>query len=256
MENNSSIDLYILLVGGTLAFLLLSGGIVTFIITYKRRILEKNLELRNNELEHQKEMYLGTLEATEIERQRVARELHDEIGSSLSAMRLISSQFSGNLENSTDNLKSLIDSTIDNVRRISNDLLPIGLEEFGLEFALENLIEDLTAVSDIKIEYQIEGLSKSLHRKELMIYRIVQELVNNTIKYAHATIIGLTIIEKDSTLGLMYQDNGIGFELANTLKTKSLGLKNITARTKSLGGEAKFDTAPQKGFKFEMQIPK
>ncbi len=242
MENSSSLEMYIILVGGTLAFLLLAGGIVFFILNYKKKILE-------NEAIHQKDLLKRNLEATEIERRRVARELHDEVGSSLSMMRLLSTS-EGN-----GDLKLLIDSTIDNVKRISNDLLPNGLEEFGLEQSLEILVDKTMQASPINIEFQYSEFPELSSKRNLTVYRIVQELINNTLKHAKAERIVLILKGDLQKAIILYQDFGIGFDLPSSQRKDSLGLKNLMARSQYLGGKVKIETEPGQGLEVSIEFP-
>ncbi|MCR9066406.1 MAG: histidine kinase [Cytophagales bacterium] len=242
MENSSSLEMYIILVGGTLAFLLLAGGIVFFILNYKKKILE-------NEAIHQKDLLKRNLEATEIERRRVARELHDEVGSSLSMMRLLSAS-EGN-----GDLKLLIDSTIDNVKRISNDLLPNGLEEFGLEQSLEILVDKTMQASPINIEFQYSEFPELSSKRNLTVYRIVQELINNTLKHAKSERIVLILKGDLQKAIILYQDFGIGFDLPSSQRKDSLGLKNLMARSQYLGGKVKIETEPGQGLEVSIEFP-
>ncbi|SOE23919.1 Histidine kinase [Spirosomataceae bacterium TFI 002] len=243
---NVSLDYYVLLIGGTLAFLLLAGGILFFVLSYKRKIHEK-------EASHQKDLFLKNLEATENERKRVARELHDEVGSSLSMMRLMVSETASDVNR--NKLKQLIDKTVDNVRRISNDLLPSGLEEFGLEYALDILLDKVHELSEIEIVTDFEELPKMNSRTVLAIYRVVQELLNNTLKYAEASKIYLTIYSENKHVIINYKDLGKGFVFEDALKVNSLGLKNIIARSEIMGGSAIFDSSLGNGMTATIKIP-
>lgn len=251
MESASSIDFLFLLIGGTLAFLVLAGSIVFFVLSYRRRMLKKDLEIKEQEALHQKDLFDRNLEATENERQRVARELHDEVGSSLSMMRLLS-------RGSSDDelsLRKLIDATIDNVRRISNDLLPSGLDEFGLEHALEIFFEKAFETSNIEIDADISDLPVLTSQQNLMVYRIIQELINNSIKYADTSHIQISIVQKNKEVSIDYQDFGKAFDIENALKKDSLGLKNLTARAAYLSGTAHMESSDEQGFVAQITFP-
>jgi signal transduction histidine kinase len=149
----------------------------------------------------------------------------------------------------------LIDSTIDNVRRISNDLLPQGLEEFGLSYAIEGLCEKTMEFSEIDIHLKTDNLESIDAKKSLIIYRLIQELLNNAIKHSEATIIHLTLRNNDNELNIEYIDNGKGFDFAEAYQKRSLGLKNIETRTKMIKGTTKFETQPNEGLKLQVSIP-
>ena len=251
MEDTSTVDYIVLLIGGSLAFFLLAGGIVFFVLAYKRKILKKDLFIIEKDASHQKELVEKNLNATENERKRVARELHDEVGSSLSMLRLMSS-----VEEFDElKIKGLIDKTIDNVRRISNDLLPSGLEEFGLEHGLEVLFESVKDSSNIKIEFHSQLSTKLESHQNLMIYRIVQELVNNSVKHSKAQWISTTILEENQHLEISYSDDGEGFDMETAKLKNSLGLKNIFVRAENLNGTVRMSSKPMEGFSAKINIP-
>ncbi|HEY1057080.1 MAG TPA: histidine kinase, partial [Emticicia sp.] len=159
----ASVDMYVMIIGGTIMLFLLASGIIIFMIMYQRRMLEHKISVQAAETKHQQELFYGTLEAIEGERKRLARDLHDEVGASLSVMRLLvgemASTKASEMEVAGTKYKQLIDNTIDNVRRISNDLLPQGLEEFGLAYAIEGLCEKILDVVDIDIQLNMGDLS-------------------------------------------------------------------------------------------------
>ncbi len=261
MAQSPPLDLYVLLFGGTIAMLLLASGVIGFILLYQRRIIRQDLILKDIEAKYQQELYHGTLEAIENERKRLARDLHDEVGASLSALRLLISQIQQNSVEiktsvaTSDKCKTLIDSTIDNVRRISNDLLPQGLEEFGLPYAVEGLCEKTIEISKIDIRLKVENVADIDTKISIIVYRLIQELLNNAVKHSEATTIDLLLKKEQNELIFDYADNGIGFDFAEAYEKRSLGLKNIETRTKMIDGTTKFETKPSEGLKLEVRIP-
>ena len=251
MESATSIDFVFLLVSGTLAFLVMASSIVFFVISYRRKMLLKDLEMKNQEAIHQKDLFDRNLEATEKERHRVARELHDEVGSSLSMMRLLST----GSEQEHDSLRQLIDTTIDNVRRISNDLLPNGLDEFGLAYALEILFDKVQDTTDIEIETHLASLPVLDSSQNLMVYRLIQEMLHNSVKYAETDHIFVSIGSEQHQVKINYKDFGKPFDLALALKKNSLGLKNLSARSSYLGGYALLNSTESEGFTAEIVFP-
>lgn len=261
MAQSSPLDLYILLFGGTIAMFLLAAGVVTFIILYQRRIIRQDLAFKDAEAKHQRELYHGTLEAIETERKRLARDLHDEVGAALSALRLLVGQIQQNpneeatIEVISNKSKVLIDNTIDNVRRISNDLLPQGLEEFGLAYSVEGLCEKTMELSDIPIYLKVDTFLTIDTKKSLIVYRLIQELLNNAVKHSEAESIHLTLKTENNFLEIAYLDNGKGFDFEEAYQKRSLGLKNIETRTKMINGTTKFETKPNEGLKLHIAIP-
>ena len=200
MANQTSIDLYLLLYAGTLVFLLLAIGVVSFIFLYQKRIIRKDLAFKEAEVKHSQELFLGNLEAIEKERERLARDLHDVVGAALSTLRLQLAEITNHVCNEkeilaiSDKNKILIDNTILEVRRISNDLLPPGLEEFGLAYAIEGLCENVLNFSNLDISLNVNNISKREKQRSLIIYGIVQELLNNSVKHSGASTIKINLI--------------------------------------------------------------
>ncbi len=261
MADSSSLDLYLLLFGGTITMLLLAVGLVTFLFQYQKKIIRKDLFIKEAEVKHSQDLFLGTLEATEIERERIARELHDVIGASLSAMRLQLAEIEkkaiedNQIRMFTEKNKELIDNTILEIRRISNDLLPPGLEEFGLVYSIEGLCELALGFTDLDIVLEVGHVCKLNKQKSLIVFRIVQELLNNSIKHAEATQIIINLGVEDEHLIMTYSDNGKGFDFDEAYKKRSLGLKNIEVRAIMVDGSASFETKIHQGLKVQIRIP-
>ncbi|MEZ4903408.1 MAG: histidine kinase [Spirosomataceae bacterium] len=259
--SSATLDLYLAIFGGSFVMLLLVGCVVGFIVLYQKRLFRQELMFKKMELKYQQELINSTLEGMESERKRLSRDLHDEIGAALSTMRLLVGQMPAESRTSpdivllTDKYKALIDNTIDNVRRISNDLLPNGLEEFGLSYAIEGLCEKSLELTDADINWSIEDIPEASSQLNLMIYRIIQELLNNTIKYAEATQIDILITKGEHQLLLHYTDNGKGFDYEDAYKKKSLGLKNIETRIRMFDGTLVFNTRPNEGISVKATIP-
>ncbi|MCK8494774.1 histidine kinase [Spirosoma sp. RP8] len=257
-QPQSSIDLYVLLFGGSIAILLLVAGLITFLLLYQKRLARQELAMKQIELNYQRDVIYRTLDAVEDERHRVARDLHDEVGASLSVMRLLVSQLVQSnpvVDPAGTKLKAQIDHTLDTIRRISNDLLPQGLTELGLVYALEGLCEDIMAVTENDIQLLVQGTVNFNARFNLTVYRLVQELLINASKYAHATSIELQITVSTDQFLLLYSDNGIGFNLEEAYHKKSLGLKNIETRTQMLGGSVDFKTQSGQGLQVTIGVP-
>jgi len=261
VQSESALDLYVLIFGGALALSLLVAGVVGFLLLYQRRVSEQELVVKKMELTMQQEVVYRTLDAVEDERKRVARDLHDEIGASLSAMRLLVAQLqnavppSEEVESLTMRFKNVIDDTIDNIRRISNDLLPQGLAELGLTYALEGLCESAMALADVDVTLRVDEEPRLPMRTSLIVYRLVQELLNNALKHAEATEIGLELRYTATGLQLRYADNGKGFDFDQAYRQRSFGLKNIETRARMLQGRVEFYTQPQQGLQVTVQIP-
>jgi signal transduction histidine kinase len=130
------------------------------------------------------------------------------------------------------------------------------LQNFGLIPALENFIEKISDSKPLKFHFEANINSKLGSMLDVTIYRIVTELVNNTLKYARAKNVFITLSENE-VVYLKYKDGGIGFDYNTTIESKKgMGLFNISNRVKSLKGYARFLPEPGKGVKVEIEIPK
>jgi signal transduction histidine kinase len=249
----SQIDVYILLFGGTLLMFLLAGMLLFFVSSYQKRLLRNKADVEKMKVRHQLDLFQSSIDAMEDERRRVSRDLHDEIGAALSVLRLQVGQMSvdkdfnpENAQNLIVGSKQLIDNTIENVRRISNDMLPSGLEEFGLKYAIEMLCDKVESASRLVINLNINSLERMENRLELSLYRILQELLNNTLKHANATEVNIDFATDNQQLTITYQDNGQGFDLEK-LSKRGLGLKNIESRVSMIHGKLEYMTDLEKG---------
>jgi signal transduction histidine kinase len=249
----SQIDVYILLFGGTLLMFLLAGMLLFFVTSYQKRLLRNKADVEKMKVRHQLDLFQSSIDAMEDERRRVSRDLHDEIGAALSVLRLQVGQMSNDKDFNPENAqnlivgsKQLIDNTIENVRRISNDMLPSGLEEFGLKYALEMLCDKVESASRLVINLNINDLERLDNRLELSLYRILQELLNNTLKHANATEVDIDFTTAHQKLTIAYRDNGQGFDLEK-LSKRGLGLKNIESRVSMIHGQLEYMTDLEKG---------
>lgn len=242
-----------------------SGTILVFIFvfayyrqrTHKNRIIS---EQRIIQLEEEKKLWAARaiVEGQEEERKRIARELHDGLGVLLSTAKM---QFTTLRDNSPQN-RSMIDKATKlleqasgDVRRISHNMMPGLLTKFGFFEAVEDLIEQIDESEGIHAVTEIHGEHKRLtENTEIMLYRIVQEMVNNTLKYAEAKNIVLDIDVTTDKMKFSYSDDGKGFDLNEKLKSKSIGLTSIQSRVKFLGGELEMETSIGAGVRYTFQI--
>lgn len=198
------------------------------------------------------------LEGQEEERKRIAKELHDGIGVLLSTAKMQFSSIDGITPDSRpkiNNATKLLELAATEVRKITHNMMPGLLTRYGFFEAVDDLIEQINESGTIKAEMTVEGTQERFsEREEFMLYRIVQEMINNTLKHAEAKQIDLRINVSENKLQLEYQDNGKGFNVEEKMNDKSLGLKSIKSRSNYLGGDLKLDTSPGKGTKYSLHI--
>ena len=247
----------------TPVLLVLAIGIIMFVFLYQRRMLQHQVQLRALQEQRQRQVLDATLQTQEEERRRVARDLHDDVGATLALVKLNVHQLIAPLDDKTQgqSIKSTLDDVIGNVRRISHGLMPVLLEKMGLPKALEAMQRSLPATSGVELELICNDYNRRLEPKvELSLYRVVQELLNNTLKHADATKIVVQLQFSEKALNLTYTDNGTGFDYAELVNSqensgKGLGLMNLRARITILNGTFVFHSAENSGTKAEISVP-
>jgi signal transduction histidine kinase len=237
-----------IIVIGTGGMLLFALGVIVFVLIHQRRVIRYQISLQKLKEDQQKLLLHATITSEEMERRRIAGELHDEVGASLSAIRLYIRQLPADAwpgGTSGPAAKETLDEVISMVRRISHRLSPEMLTKFGLGDALSHTIQQLHDSGAIRARFESSGeLGRLSPERELAIYRIVQELLNNMIKHSGASEIILNISEQARELVVSLWDDGRGFahETFEALKSTpgGLGLKNIQSRLDILQANINF----------------
>jgi signal transduction histidine kinase len=195
------------------------------------------------------------LEGQENERRRIIQELHDGVGQLLTAIRMRVEMLEDE-SSLKDEIKMQINETIAEVRRISYNVMPQALVDFGLEAALRGLCDSMKRYSSLVIDftYVRETDQKMNFDVSTALFRIVQEGLNNVVKYAQASAVNLDIIEKEDEIYLALEDNGKGFDVSK-VNSAGIGLQNIRERAKLLNGNADIHSAPGEGTVIEVHIP-
>lgn len=205
------------------------------------------------------------LEGQEMERKRLARELHDGIGPLISTIKLHLDALRSELRDvpqkvgkKMEVMDELIREAGLELRRVSHDLMPSALEDLGLVAALENLCHKANQSEKVQVEFYHVGMKERLNPKmALGIFRMAQELLNNAFKYAQATIISVQLIRYPESVLLMVEDDGIGFDKADLkmLVQNGIGIRNIQTRARALGGQFHIDAQKDKGVLATIEIP-
>ena len=231
-------------------------------LTESFNIMMSQLEQQNIELENEKSLRLSSvIDGQEIERQRLSREIHDGLGQFLIAIRLrleglMYSDQTKMIKN-IESIKLQFDNIIEEVKRMSYDLMPAVLDEFGLVNAIRNLCEEIENRNNIVVNYthNIEGVK--LNKKiNTYIFRIVQEGINNIVKHAQATVINIELIDKDNFINLIIEDNGIGFNIEERISTPNTnGIYNMRERANLLDGKLEISSNIGTGTKITAIIP-
>lgn len=232
----------------------------------KHFLAQKDIEIERQKVEEllkkqELKSINAMIEGQEGERKRIARDLHDRLGGILSMVKIHFKSVEDNLEAlKVSNLKQyekaneLLDDACEEVRKISHDMISGVLSKFGLVAALEDLKETLEQSKRIEVEFVTHGLINRLESDvEIAVYRIIQELINNTLKYANATEISIQLLKGKNGLNVIVEDNGIGFD--TTKEVNGIGLKNIDSRVSTLDGELNIDSIIGKGTTVTIDIP-
>ncbi len=256
MDGSEKID--VILFYGTGGMLFLALAIIIFVVAYQRKMFSKQKEISQMELRVQKELMAAVILEKEKEQKRMAQELHDGIGSALTALKMSLIQMSIDKEEKKL-INTMIKSISTDVRRISNELMPSILEDMGLQKAIENLTEQLTLSTEITFKYQADDLISEIYGEEveLALFRAIQELFNNIIKYANATEVCVKESREGNFYILSVIDNGDGFipSEENFSKIGSLGLKNIRSRIQQIGGAIIYELKDPKGTTVNISLP-
>jgi len=265
-SNISSSANYIMLLG-TLGMVSLTLGIVFFMIFHQRKVNRFNMELKMMEEEKQQILLNASIKFQEEERNRIAADLHDDVGPLLATARLYLNENIVNQEpaaqiQSIFSAKQIIDDAIQLIRNISHSMMPPTLKNFGLESALSDLFQKINGSGNLNASVRFHDYRQRLKlEQELHIFRIIQELVNNIMKHSNAGFIHLTqnANATNSYFRLHHDGQGIvqtEFDRLNHAAA-GLGLKNIASRVKVLNGRILFEIDPSHTYyKVTIEVPK
>ncbi|MEI8005645.1 MAG: sensor histidine kinase [Bacteroidota bacterium] len=203
---------------------------------------------------------LSVIDGQELERQRLSRELHDGIGQSMVAIKMKLESLSyipeKEIKPQLEGIKRQFDQIVDEIRRITTDLMPPVLEEFGLVIALFNLCEDTARHSTVKVQFEHKVRNVEWNKKiQTYLYRIVQEALNNIIKHSNADQAYIKLLNDNDCIYLSIQDNGKGFKLHDSGSQGGHGLHNMQERVKLLGGTLDLNSASGKGTFIQIKVP-
>ena len=252
---------------GTIGMLVLTIGLVVFIIMHQRRVQRFQQKLQQLEIEQQKMMLNASIKMQEEERQRLAADLHDDAGPLLATARLylnenLVNQDKVNQLQSIFQARQIIDDTIQLIRNISHDLMPPTLKNFGLESAINDLFQKISGSGTVNASQRFHDYKDRLKpEKELLVFRIVQELINNILKHSNSSFIHLTQNVHADKFYLRIHHDGRGIVQSDFEKLNKsnigLGLKNIGSRIRLLQGEILFEKdISQTYYKVTIEVPK
>ncbi|MCF0072486.1 sensor histidine kinase [Dyadobacter sp. CY261] len=260
MGRPEEIEFAQLLFGGIGIMVMMALAIVIFVLLYQRKLHFQQRSLHQMEMSHQKKILESIVASQENERERIARDLHDEVGASLSAVRLFVNQIQ--YEKSPEEMKGLaarsgqiLGDVVKDVRQIAHNLSPVIIENFGFAGAVKillNRMEDAGMHIHCSIDDPAETLSAY---QQTILYRIIQEVIGNVVKHAEASEITFDLHQNGPHLILQMGDNGKGFDVASGHKQTGMGMSTIRTRTDLLDAKLILDSAPGAGTRIKIDIP-
>jgi len=251
-------EVIIVIVGGIMLFVVLSGIIVFVSFFYQKRQYQHKEQLLTMQNTFAQEILKTQLETQEATFHQISEELHDNVGQLLSTTKMLVGITERALHEPPDSLKTAsetLSKAIQDLRSLSKSLSNEWLHQF-------NIIENLQAELDrLKAARQVEvSLHSNTHmlplepQEQVMLFRVMQEALQNSIKHAYATIINVAIEVRDNLVYLCLSDNGYGFDVA-TVTQKGVGIMNMKHRIGLLQGHIEWTSEEGKGTKVEINLP-
>jgi len=233
-------------------------------IRTRRRLAQKDKELHNEHVDQllsQQEIKSinAMLEGQEKERDRMAKDLHDRLGSMLGGIKANVAVLEDRVEQMSHDkqyvkVNKLLDQAVGELRQISHDMAAATLSRFGLEKALKDLSDTIHINGRLSVELKTFGLDHRLDRSiELAVYRMVQELVSNVLKHAQARELSIAVTRSPGRLSVVVADDGRGFD--TDAAADGMGLANVRSRASALGATVQVDSTPGKGTTVSVECP-
>ena len=264
---NNSAAVPTVLFFGTLGMFVMAIGIVVFVIFHQRKVIRYQLQMKKLEDDKQQMLLQASIRFQEEERQRIAADLHDDAGPLLATARLYLNENLIHQEpaiqlQSIYNAKQIIDDAIQLIRNISHSLMPPTLKNFGLESAMTDLFQKINGSGSLNASVRFHDYRQRLKlEQELLVFRIIQELVTNIMKHSSSGFIHLTQNTNTQNLYFRIHHDGKGivqseFDRLNNVSS-GLGLKNIQSRVRVLKGRIFFEIdASHTYYKVTIEVPR
>lgn len=257
MSESVDAQLVLSIVAAIASILVIACAVTIYALTYQKKIYKEQIKKQQHEIEHQKKMLKAAFEAQENEMRRVAKELHDNIGMMLMTLRInLNDQPDGPIQE----LRMLVDETHETIKKISWDLMPTTLDNFGLFQTIQEMCLRRSAKVRVAIACHEVGRPQSLDKdQELLVYRIVQEAVNNALRHAHPAHVEVSLQWNEKSLALCVKDDGVGFDFPATNNKidgrHGLGLYNLENRVNLLNATLSFSKNNPTGSIVSIYIP-
>ena len=244
----------LILLGGIVFMFVMGITLIAFFYFSKKKLVQKELEKKDIELQHSKDLLEATLEVQEKERKRIAQDLHDDISSTLNVVSLNCHLLTlENLEKEKEaeiinTIVTLSSNVLENSRRIAHNLFPPVFDKFGLNAGIEELCKEFNTVGNVTVSYRSDVIfSNADTERHMHIFRILQELINNSIRHGKATKVDIQFDAAGNRTRCVYSDNGKGFDTESPEHKKGLGIKNIQSRINFLKGDFAVESVINRG---------
>jgi signal transduction histidine kinase len=264
LENQAPIEIPILIVIATIGIIIFIAFIIFFVLFYQKKALQNKASIAEKEKNHQRELANMTIEVAELERKRIANNLHDDVGTVINLVKMNLSRMMK--QNDPELIKQLskesdllLESTMDNVRNINRDLAPPVLLRLGIKEAILDLCNHITSSGTVKANCSLTSSQPELNpQTELQLFRIITEIANNILKHADCSKLSISLMSADEKLLVSITHNGKGVDNAtiNTLTASSrgLGLKSIRSRAGIINAKINY-TFDQKEAVVSIEVP-
>jgi len=250
-------EVYIYIIVGMSASFLLCASLLLFYIRYRKGLLQQQYKLKEAEIRYQQELLHTMIRSQEQERHRIGMDLHDQVGATLSALRLMTELSPGQADKAGNDvrIRQQIDTVISHVRHIAHDLSPRIKGPDGLHDALAELFDTISLPGKLNAVLLLENdLIAPEGDAAMALYRVAGELASNTIRHAQAEQIELSCSRVGDSYMMDYRDNGIGMPPGFRGTSAGMGFRNIESRLQMIGATCDFP-ATTKGFHCLIHVP-
>lgn len=264
MQDQNQEIIFVIVIGGLLA-LILVGFIVTILFLYQRKQHKQEEELARLKEEYDQELLKSQLEIQETTLKSIAQELHDNIGQVLSVVKLSLAVLPIDKEHqafgSLQHIREVLNKAVYDLADLTKSLHTDRIAQIGLLESIRFDLETLRKTGLMEVKFHVDGVEYRLgEQKEIFIFRIFQELVNNILKHAKASLLQISMdYNSDDMFQFRIKDNGVGFDIGEKRDSKSplngVGLKSMLNRSKLIGAKMDFISEPGKGTEVIMNVP-
>ena len=230
------------------------------LLVYRKKQHQSKFQLQKEIIQQQRMATAAIILAEENERNRIGTDLHDGIGQMVSAAKMNLSVLDSDLDFSNpmqkekfNNVIKMLDESCGEIRAVSHQMMPLAMFDSSVSEAVQTFVQRIDK-NLIAVDYYTEGICILSKEKESILYRILQECINNVIKHAKATTLSISIHHADTQTAVTVEDDGVGFDHGK-IRNDGIGLSNIQSRVNFLGGDIEFDSRPGAGTLVSMHIP-